>query len=519
MSAHQAEYQTIRIADISDTATPFTNKCAQPGAVCDQEVGLCLGGPTFAPSIAPSTSPTYFESCPDPFTHAAPGYCPNPVGGNTIVYDTTSLASWEIIDQPVLSTNCSWSIDTGSDGVTGITQTTNAWGNWPNDNSLLGCIALVPDVYSGDFIAEYDAVHLDNDAWGFVFGYKGETDNYIAHTINDVWPAAAADGIPGPNSKIRKTNGRPCLDLMDATNVCYDTLGYTDKDGYSDYGQLRIDGPRSKEYEYTHPYAASASWQPHKITLIVQGQEARLLYKSPDTTVDTPINALRQSNRYQAAMAFDLQGYSGGQIGIWMHAHQMIVSNFKITDLSDSTNMPTGYCGGADGAYCDVGVTGLCLAVAASDVCEGAMGGDVYNTQLLDTFEYINDPYLLGASGGGPCIWGLGPSGFVRQSQNSWGNQGVMLGCNAMLTPEYTDFIAEVVVDNQDNDGFGFNFGWRSLDDHFRVHKITDPFWNVPADFVANPHLKIQHRIPGTSCEGSMNYTNACYETLAFVDE
>jgi len=36
---------------------------------------------------------------------------------------------------------------------------------------LVGCVALVPDTYT-DFIAEYEADHFDNDAWGFVFGWN-----------------------------------------------------------------------------------------------------------------------------------------------------------------------------------------------------------------------------------------------------------------------------------------------------------------------------------------------------------
>ena len=67
---------------------------------------------------------------------------------------------------------------------------------------------------------------------------------------------------------------------MDASTACYETLAYTDANGYSDVGPVRDFGPRSKEYEYTHAYAAAAMWQPHKITLIVTGQEARILYKT-----------------------------------------------------------------------------------------------------------------------------------------------------------------------------------------------------------------------------------------------
>ena len=214
MAAHQATYTSYRIADLSASATPFTNLCAAQGATCDTTLGLCLGGPTFAPTASPSIAPTYTEECVAPHASAAAGVCPSPVGGNVVTYDTTTVSSWELVDQEPLSTPCIWEAD-----GTGITQTTNAWGNWPNDNSLTGCIALIPDTYT-DFIAEYDATHFDNDAWGFVFGYQDILNHHVAHTINDVWPGAAVDGIPGPNSKLRKTTGTPCLPLMNESNVC-----------------------------------------------------------------------------------------------------------------------------------------------------------------------------------------------------------------------------------------------------------------------------------------------------------
>jgi len=42
--------------------------------------------------------------------------------------------------------------------------------------------------------------------------------------------------------------------------------------------------------------------------LIIKGQEARVLYHTPDNVLSTPINKLRQGNKYQAVMTFDLQG-------------------------------------------------------------------------------------------------------------------------------------------------------------------------------------------------------------------
>ena len=129
-----------------------------------------------------------------------------------MVYDTSSLSSWELIDQDwgTLSEPCVWSAD-----ADGLYQSSNAWGNAAPD-LMLGCMALVPDTYT-DFIAEYEAVHFDNDAWGFIFGYQSPTDHYTAFTHNGKWPSVPLDGIRGPFSKIRKMNGKPCVDDMTPT--------------------------------------------------------------------------------------------------------------------------------------------------------------------------------------------------------------------------------------------------------------------------------------------------------------
>ena len=215
MAAHQTTYTSYRIADLSASASPFTNLCSAPGASCDTNVGLCLGGPTFAPTSSPSIAPTFTEECVAPHRSPAADVCPSPLGGNTVDYDVTDINKWDLIDQVPLSQNCSWTAN-----VTGISQTTNAWGNYPADTSLTGCIALIPDSYTS-FIAEVDVVHFDNDAFGFIFGWNDMLDHYIAHTINDVWPSSAVDGVRGPNSKLRKTTGKPCLgDGNNESNAC-----------------------------------------------------------------------------------------------------------------------------------------------------------------------------------------------------------------------------------------------------------------------------------------------------------
>ena len=91
------------------------------------------------------------------------------------MYDPFDISGWEIKDQPLITQACEWSVT-----ANGLYQSTNAWGNAPGDNTLTGCVALagLGEEYT-DFIAEYSAIHDDNDGWGFVFGYKNDVDHYM----------------------------------------------------------------------------------------------------------------------------------------------------------------------------------------------------------------------------------------------------------------------------------------------------------------------------------------------------
>ena len=121
--------------------------------------------------------------------------------------------------------------------------------------------------------------------------------------------------------------------------------------------------------------------------------------------------------------------------------------------------------------YCDNmrgdASTGLCMAIPVADVCEGPVGPTVQwiDTTTLDTFEFIEDPYELTT----PCVWEIGSNGFLRQSANTNRNQGTLLACNAISNYTYTDVLLQVDLNNDDNDAVGFNFGWASVDDHFRM--------------------------------------------------
>ena len=500
-------FKNMKIVDLSEAATPLANKCHVPGATCGLN-GLCEGGASDPPTLSPTNRPTFTpETCFPVDQHRAPAseFCPSPVGGNFLTIDTTSETQWEFIDQPLLTEACAWAAT-----ADGLAQTSNAWGNSPGDNTMMGCVALAVTADYTDFIAEFDATHSDNDGFGFVFGFQaGDGSHYMAMTTNDVEPLQPTDGIPGPFIKIKKTNGLPCLETMDNETSCYSTLAYTSKDGFSNEYPKPETVLRHHEYEYTHPFfVGGGDFQPRKMTLIVKNKEARVLYKTPDAVLQTESNSIRQGSRYQVAMTFDLgDDYVGGRIGIVTYAHQLVASNFKITDISDDSNLPTAYCGGS--SFCDAGITGLCLGVAANDVCEGSTSGIPVDTTRLDQFEFIDDPFLFE-----PCLWEI-LGGQLAQSSNTnrAGVDYTMLGCHALIGgADYTDFMVEVDQDHDDNDGVGFTFGWKSEFDHYKAVKINDNWPDPAADSVPGPFLKImKRRGPEFSCDAEpMNSTNDC---------
>mmetsp|Transcript_3103 Transcript_3103/g.9651 ORF Transcript_3103/g.9651 Transcript_3103/m.9651 type:complete len:197 (-) Transcript_3103:16-606(-) len=109
-------------------------------------------------------------------------YCEVGRGGDVVAPDMTNTSSFEFVDQELLTEECAWTAD-----EQGLRQTTNAWGNDPGDNALMGCMALIPDVSYTDFIMEVDMINDDNDGVGFVFGVQDVQTYHQAHMINDRW--------------------------------------------------------------------------------------------------------------------------------------------------------------------------------------------------------------------------------------------------------------------------------------------------------------------------------------------
>ena len=497
-AGHQAEFQDFRIAPLSgpDAVTTFCN-----GGLCDTRTGICQTTPTFNPT-------SYTGDV------AAAGICPGPVGGSTVTIDTTDISQFTFIDQAPLSEPCAWGAD-----ATGLSQTSNAWGNYPGDNISLGCIALIGSALYTDFMVEVTATHDDDDVWGFVFGYDPfatPSPHFVAMVNNDKWPDPPADGVRGPFSKIVATNGKSFENLENITTATnpYDTLSYNDYLGrFVIDGESRLDVPG--EYTRTYPFKVDAVWPDRRITLIVKDGEARIMVMAPDgTDSGAPVNNFRQPTQYISTWTSNLvaAGYTGGRIGLFLNAHQATFTDLKVTDLS--TTMPTGYCNGALGATCTA--TGVCAAVAAPDVCEQPVGATVVDMTTLTPWDFVQDDNL-----NDDCEWiiedrGNGP--FLTQTSNA--NAGLeLVGCNAIYkSTDFTDFIMQMDVDNWDNDGMGMIFGYVDPFDHFRIHKRIDSWPNPVADEVDGPNFKVSKRIAQYPCISGMNSTTACFQAVAYAD-
>ena len=488
--SHAVDFTNFLVGDLA-SVTDFCN-----GGICDDRTGRCLTQPTFNPTERAGEV-------------VLPDICPGAVDGFVDV-DVTSLDAFTLVDMaPISGGPCAWSTS-----AAGLAQTSTAFGNAPGDNTMMGCVALAAGTTYTDFMVEMTATFAGgNDGWGFVFGYDN-AGHYLATVNNDEFPVNAADGVSGPFAKITATNGNPCLEVMDNETNCYDTLSYADASNFIVDGELVTDLPG--EYARKYPYTRKEDWPAEKtMTLIVKDGSARLMMFGKELDLETPVNNLRQPTKYVSTWSYDLGGnYDGGAVGIFTYAQALTISSMKITDLSAS--MPTAFCGGQ--GTC---ASGVCTQVAASDVCEDPVGDDYdVATDDLEPWEFIEDPFLNQG-----CSWtledfGRGPNLYQGSNAQAIGNDYRLLGCNAILKSEdYTDFIMQMDMDNFDNDGVGFVFGWQSETDHWKIHKVNDPFWPNPADSVLSPAMKIIKRRGEFSCGAQpMNSTNDCYETVAFAD-
>jgi len=490
-------FSNLRVTDISATAAPLGGECEDPSKTCDKFLGLCCtDGQCVVPTPSPTPSPTWGDAgVPNP------EICPGPVGGSQFTPEMR-LTSFDLVEHEMLSEPCRWVDDPQLDG---IRQQSNAWGN-PGDNSLMGCMALEKQEFT-NFVAEMDVTSYDNDGVGFVFGYKNLEDHYVAISINDIWPQPAADGVGGPFIKIKRRNGKPCLTNMEKFNTCWDTLAWMDGTSSTQQG-----GPFN--YNRIYPYKDGEDYEFMVMTLIVKGRNARIMFMAPSMDNLEPINNIRQGNKFTSTWSTDLpETYKGGRIGMMTYAHQATFSKLTITDLGRGVG---GYCNGAPNVHCDSANSGLCVGVSVAGVCPNPVGAQMVNTGKASSFEFIDDEYL-----NTKCQWNAQKDGRLAQTSNAnrVGNDYTLVGCNALVRGSYfEDFIAQVTIENHDNDAVGFVFGWQSLERHCKVHMINDIWPSPAADSVTGPHLKVKCR-NGLTCETQpMDYLTDCYDTLAFVD-
>mmetsp|Transcript_16832 Transcript_16832/g.67917 ORF Transcript_16832/g.67917 Transcript_16832/m.67917 type:complete len:393 (-) Transcript_16832:1993-3171(-) len=115
------------------------------------------------------------------------------------------------------------------------------------------------------------------------------------------------------------------------------------------------------------------------------------------------------------------------------------------------------------------------------------------------------------------------PGMFIYQSTNAWGiapNDIGLIGCNYVYeAASYNNFMIQFDVVNEDNDGVGIVFGWKSNVDHFVAHNINDDWpkeGNALLDGFPGPNMKIKRRFQ--SCVTHQTSADPCFETLASLN-
>ena len=550
---------------------------------------MCGEQHELTPTTVPTPAPTHKN---ESLNVGARDICVGNDASSTLLDFDATMSNWVEIDDVPLSSACTWvvmdadavqssyalDID-GADGSSthAIRQTSNAWGNYPGDNTLTGCNLLYNTSSYTNFILEAKMYHSDNDGVGLVFGWKGLLDHYQAAMINDIWPSPPADGISGPHMKLKRRRkacsasmSGPYVDGSTTGEDCYETLSYINNAGAStsmaeDLERVDVNAYYHDSYA-DYPNYGTATETSHSIYLIVKDNTVRFGRWDSDLSKWVMVWA-------------DVPDYAGGKVGIFTYAHQPTVWDVKITDL-DATPNPVMCNGGGD---CELGVctcydgfdydnelTGTCASqhlltptsvptpvptpltwsptltrnVGAADVC---LGNDGTSTLLdfdsaITGWTEVDDTPLSGT-----CSWTaydsdtvLGWRGIdidgadgistyaVYQSSNSWGNHpgdNTLTGCNLLYDGvTYTNFILEAKMYHSDNDGVGFVFGWNDLLDHYQAAMINDQWPSPPADGISGPHMKIKRRRKACEPQCSTPYIDGntededCYETLAYLN-
>jgi len=403
--AHQPYFQDLYITDLDVYNTDIANgmcgghgTCTDGACTCDvgynftyASTGLCgieTQDQTSAPSVTPVPTPVAYVGAGD--------VCVGNDASSTLLDFDATMSGWTEVDDvqddgSAISSPCAWTayasddVDylqvlgleiNGADGSSSyaIHQTSNAWGNYPGDNTLTGCNLLYDGASYTNFILEAKMYHNDNDGVGFVFGWNDLLDHYQAAMINDQWPSPPADGISGPHMKIKRRRkacepqcSTPYIDGNTEDEDCYETLAYLNNGGPSEDMQGNMEGAVSNYHatEYiAYPNYGVPSETAASLYLIVKNNEVRM----------TRWEATEQ--KWVSAWATLPSAYAGGKIGLFTYAHQPTIWDVKITDL-DATPNPE-MCNGIGTCYlgtCDCGsnpfgddiysATGLCDSTAA----------------------------------------------------------------------------------------------------------------------------------------------------------
>ena len=209
-------WRAVRVCDVHYHCTPGARSVTLTAGVHEFHVGAREDGAELRALRIASGDAIFVDDilgvCTDP----------NPWQGNPVELPLTSTAGLSFVDDTPISEPCRWSASGNRLVSPGLSQTSNAWGNYDGDNALSGCHALYdPQPYT-DFLAQVTVASNDDDAVGFTFGWQSPIDHHVAFLINDGHPYRSYDGIRGPMIKFKRRNQHPCMPTMNRSYSCWD---------------------------------------------------------------------------------------------------------------------------------------------------------------------------------------------------------------------------------------------------------------------------------------------------------
>lgn len=122
------------------------------------------------------------------------------------------------------------------------------------------------------------------------------------------------------------------------------------------------------------------------------------------------------------------------------------------------------------------------ITLAISLICVSAFAANFTEEfeKNLDDWLVVDEPANL-LDDKGPSSWALQPSPFngkaLNQQSNIWGDVGDVVALGTFIIYdklEFKNFDLSFDMQANDNDGWGFVFGWKSRTDHFRFFTMVD---------------------------------------------